>query len=257
MKTIEKVEILRFIPIVLTIFIICTAGILSIEENYAATYDNKNQVLKLINHERSKYDMSELTIDPELSTAASIRAEEISVYMSHTRPDGRKWSTVSSKANGENLGAGQKTPEEVVKSWMASPGHRSNILNPNFKTVGVGYLTNTGQYKNYWTLTFGGLTPKKIVLKEISGLKASSNKNQVTLTWNYQTSSQSNGYGVFSYNKKTKKYNLIKTVSTIHNINKITGLKSNTNYKFKIASYKTVNNKNYYTPGVLINIKTK
>ncbi|NJR62658.1 MAG: hypothetical protein HC769_29995, partial [Cyanobacteria bacterium CRU_2_1] len=48
----------------------------------------------------------------------------------------------------ENVAQGQKTPSEVVRSWMKSPGHRQNILNPNFTEIGVGYS------QNYWTQVF-------------------------------------------------------------------------------------------------------
>ncbi|BDG35019.1 CAP domain-containing protein [Saccharococcus caldoxylosilyticus] len=40
---------------------------------------------------------------------------------------------------GENIAAGQRTPQEVVNAWMNSPGHRANILNKNFTHIGVGY----------------------------------------------------------------------------------------------------------------------
>ncbi|MNR50485.1 Cysteine-rich secretory protein family protein [compost metagenome] len=42
---------------------------------------------------------------------------------------------------GENIAKGQRTPEEVVKDWMNSPGHRKNILNPHYTMIGVGYFS--------------------------------------------------------------------------------------------------------------------
>ncbi len=53
---------------------------------------------------------------------------------------------------GENIAMGQKTPEEVVNAWMNSEGHRANILNPNYNTIGVGYVSQG----NYWTQEFIG-----------------------------------------------------------------------------------------------------
>jgi uncharacterized protein YkwD len=50
---------------------------------------------------------------------------------------------------------GQQTPQEVVKAWMNSEGHRKNILNPNFTHIGVGYAKGgTGRF--YWTQMFIG-----------------------------------------------------------------------------------------------------
>ncbi|WP_342190492.1 CAP domain-containing protein [Paenibacillus macquariensis] len=64
---------------------------------------------------------------------------------------GVKW-----RAYGENIAAGQTTPEEVTRVWMNSPGHRANILDPRFTDIGVGYVagTATSQYRTYWTQLF-------------------------------------------------------------------------------------------------------
>jgi len=60
---------------------------------------------------------------------------------------------ISWRAWGENIAAGQRTPEIVVDAWMNSPGHRANILSPNFSKIGVGYVTNSSG-RPYWTQIF-------------------------------------------------------------------------------------------------------
>jgi uncharacterized protein YkwD len=55
---------------------------------------------------------------------------------------------------GENLAAGQTSPEQVVTQWMNSPGHRENMLQERFTEVGVG-LREGGDYGLYWVLEFG------------------------------------------------------------------------------------------------------
>jgi uncharacterized protein YkwD len=60
----------------------------------------------------------------------------------------------------ENAAGGQATPELVVDSWMNSPDHRKNILNCNYKDIGVGYYylqndTGVKNYHHYWTQVFG------------------------------------------------------------------------------------------------------
>jgi uncharacterized protein YkwD len=54
----------------------------------------------------------------------------------------------------ENIAAGHRSPADVVKGWMNSPGHRANILNCGFTQIGVGYATG-GTHGTYWTQNFG------------------------------------------------------------------------------------------------------
>ena len=117
------------------------------------------QVLKLVNTERKKVGLTELTWDDTVATAAMTRSKEIEKSFSHTRPDGRNFGTaitdlgITYRGAGENIAWGQKTPEAVMNAWMNSEGHRANILNPNFKKLGVGYRTDS-QRTPYWTQLF-------------------------------------------------------------------------------------------------------
>jgi hypothetical protein len=57
---------------------------------------------------------------------------------------------------GENIAAAYPDPQAVVRAWMASPGHRANILNPAFTHLGIGAAVNPGsRWGYYWTLDFG------------------------------------------------------------------------------------------------------
>ena len=57
---------------------------------------------------------------------------------------------------GENIAGGQKTLDEVMSAWLASPGHCENIMNPNYTEVGVAIVTNSeSTYGIYWTQNFG------------------------------------------------------------------------------------------------------
>lgn len=117
------------------------------------------QVVKLVNEERMKAGLSALSMEEDISSAALIRSKEIETSFSHTRPDGRTFSTVLTdngikyKGSGENIAWGQSTPEEVVTAWMNSSGHRANILNAKFTKIGVGHYQNTSG-RNYWTQLF-------------------------------------------------------------------------------------------------------
>ena len=74
-------------------------------------------------------------------------------YFSHTGKNGSKpWDraeTFGYEANsmGENIAAGHRTSEQAVQGWIDSPGHRTNLLNPNYTELGVGYyLLGVGYY---------------------------------------------------------------------------------------------------------------
>lgn len=118
------------------------------------------EVLQLVNKERAKVGARPLHLNDELMAGAKIRAEEITRHFSHDRPDGKSCFTVLRNRNrtlGENIAAGNPTPEEVVDSWMHSPGHRANILNKDFKELGVGYCyKDNSTYKHYWIQMFRG-----------------------------------------------------------------------------------------------------
>lgn len=117
------------------------------------------QVADLVNAERAKAGLSPLTLDKEISSAALIRTKEIETSFSHTRPDGRKFSTVLTdkgirfRGAGENIAWGYVSPEKVMEAWMNSEGHRANILDPDYKKIGVGHNKNSAG-TNYWTQLF-------------------------------------------------------------------------------------------------------
>jgi len=57
---------------------------------------------------------------------------------------------------GENIAGGQGSIQEAITAWLASPAHCTNIMNPNFKEIGVAVITNSSsEYGIYWTQSFG------------------------------------------------------------------------------------------------------
>ena len=87
------------------------------------------QVVELVNQERTKAGLNAVTLDQNIASAALVRAKEIETSFSHTRPNGSKFSTalteqgVTFKGAGENIAWGQKSPEAVMQAWMNSEGH--------------------------------------------------------------------------------------------------------------------------------------
>lgn len=123
-----------------------------------SAYEQK--VVDLTNQERAKNGLPALKVDLTLSKMAREKSRDMSAngYFSHTSPtygspfDMMKKYGISYHYAGENIAMGQRTPEEVVKAWMNSEGHRKNILSSNFNYIGVGYVSQG----NYWTQEFIG-----------------------------------------------------------------------------------------------------
>lgn len=117
------------------------------------------EVVDLVNAERAKEGLAPLTINTKVQAAAQVRAKECEQRFSHTRPNGTSFATalkeqnVSYRSAGENIAWGQKTPKEVVTAWMNSSGHRANIMNAGFTTIGVGYYENA-RGTDYWCQLF-------------------------------------------------------------------------------------------------------
>lgn len=117
------------------------------------------QVLALVNAQRARAGLGSLSLDPEASKAAGVRAREIQISFSHTRPDGRDFSTALSeagasfRASGENIAYGQRSAEQVMDVWMNSAGHRANILNPGYSRIGIGHVKDS-RGVDHWVQLF-------------------------------------------------------------------------------------------------------
>ncbi len=116
-------------------------------------YGNAQGVVNQVNQERAKRGLRTLRVDPALTAAAQKRAMEIIQKFSHTRPDGTRWSTVSSRAYAENIARGQKTVDKVMAAWLTSSGHRANILRASYGSIGVACVKSGNIY--HWVQLFG------------------------------------------------------------------------------------------------------
>lgn len=137
-----------------------TVKITCAQTNYAFELS----VMKLINAERAKAGLSALSYQPQLAEAAHLYSADMACnnYLSHTGRDGSHFIERAGRQGytfeygGENLGGGYSTPEEVVKGWMNSPGHKANILDEHYVDMGVGYAYySQSDYVAYWAAEFG------------------------------------------------------------------------------------------------------
>ena len=117
-------------------------------------------VLALVNTERSAAGCPAIAWDETLAQVARLHSADMAArdYMDHTNPDGLgpfdRATAAGTTASAENIAAGQRTAADVMASWMASPGHRANILNCSLTRLGVG-VGYGGSYGITWTQLFG------------------------------------------------------------------------------------------------------
>ncbi|MES9609246.1 CAP domain-containing protein [Actinomadura sp. NPDC000929] len=122
------------------------------------------EVVSLTNAHRASHGLRPLADDPRLTAAAQAYSEDMAVrrFYSHTSPEGTQpWDRARAAGSthlgiGENIACGQRSPAEVVQGWMDSPGHRANILKPDFTHIGVGFQGG-GTAGTYWTQLFGSV----------------------------------------------------------------------------------------------------
>lgn len=142
-------------PIVAVPMADCSTGrCLAPVRNLSTTINNTVQavggaidgLLGLHNRERAAHGLPPLRYDPGLSSQS----------LRHSQQQANARSMHHSKGGfaAENVAAGQRSEQEVVRDWMNSPGHRKNILDPNLSTVGFGQVTGPDG-RIYWTAQFG------------------------------------------------------------------------------------------------------
>ncbi|WPB88800.1 CAP domain-containing protein [Streptomyces malaysiensis] len=123
-----------------------------------------SEVIALTNAERAAARLAPLAPDPRLAAAAQAHSDDMVArdFYSHTGPEGHQpWDRARAagathRGIGENIACGQRSPAEVVRGWMDSPGHRANILKPDFTHIGVGHATGS-RAGTYWTQVFGAV----------------------------------------------------------------------------------------------------
>ena len=129
--------------------------------NIDAVKAQENEVIRLVNVERSKQGLPALKANWELSRVARYKSQDMinKGYFDHTSPTyGSPFKMMETfgikfSAAGENIAYGQRTPQEVMNAWMNSPGHRSNILSSSYSEIGVGVAKNKNGVL-YWTQMF-------------------------------------------------------------------------------------------------------
>ena len=116
--------------------------------DYTGSVEN---LLQILNQDRIKYGLKPLAPNPKLEAAAEAKAKDIlkNNYFAHVSPTGREpWDFIKGQGfkyafAGENLAINYTNPYELENDFMASPGHRENLLSPLFTEVGIAVLSGT------------------------------------------------------------------------------------------------------------------
>ncbi|MFD9071299.1 CAP domain-containing protein [Streptomyces lasiicapitis] len=118
------------------------------------------EVLTLVNQERALAGCRPVRADPGLAALAGDFSDDMAKrgFFAHTDPDGATpWDRAEkvgiADLGGENIARGQANAQSVMDAWMNSPGHRANILNCDYQTMGVGAHFAPGG--PWWTQDFG------------------------------------------------------------------------------------------------------
>ncbi|MGK5548546.1 CAP domain-containing protein [Streptomyces sp. URMC 127] len=118
------------------------------------------ELLALVNKERAKAGCRPLRASAQLTRLAQSFSDDMARrgFFSHTDPDGHTpWDRAATRGirnlGGENIARGHPDARAVMDAWMHSAGHRANILNGEYRTLGIGL--NTSGSGPWWTQDFG------------------------------------------------------------------------------------------------------
>lgn len=144
-------------------------------------------IIASTNMQRMAKGLNEATLNTKLSDAASAKLQDMfsKQYFGHVSPDGKEpsyWAEYASyayKLIGENLAMGYFSDDnDLVTAWMNSPGHRENILKPEFTEIGIAVRKGTFDGNETWIAVqiFG--RPMPVCVPILESIKTQITENQ-------------------------------------------------------------------------------
>lgn len=130
-------------------------------------YNYVNEILELVNQERAGKGLAALKLDESLLEMAMQRAAEISLYYSHTRPDGTPCFTISNRGTrrSENIAVSYQKPKSVMAAWLSSEGHYANIMDAEVTSIGIGcFMDSEGTWN--WVQFFDNEAASEPVISD-------------------------------------------------------------------------------------------
>ncbi|MFF4924502.1 CAP domain-containing protein [Kitasatospora sp. MY 5-36] len=124
--------------------------------------DFRSEMLNAVNAERGRVGAPPVRLDDRLSAAAQRHANDMASHdlTQHNGTDGSSpWDRIAaagfvSRSSAENVTPSNSVPE-AMQMWMNSPGHRVNILNPDYNYIGIGYAPRQRGNWGRYVQTFG------------------------------------------------------------------------------------------------------
>jgi uncharacterized protein YkwD len=120
---------------------------------------NSADIIEATNKERVAAGLPPLAISAKLNSSAALKVDDMisRQYFEHTSPTGEGVSDLGARVGydyvvmGENLALGSFTSaDDIVAAWMASPGHKANILNTRYQDIGVSVKQGMYEGKEVW-----------------------------------------------------------------------------------------------------------
>lgn len=121
-------------------------------------------MIQLTNSERAAAGVPALSTNSRLVLAAQLHANQMAQLqqMEHnlsgatypTPADRLAAAGYAWRTYGENIAFNYRSPEDVVRGWMGSSGHRANILSAAFTEMGAA-VARDAQGRPYWVQVFG------------------------------------------------------------------------------------------------------
>jgi hypothetical protein len=148
-KSLENGAFLAYIAVAIVLKVGLVAFFTEFPKTLFYADITRSAIVALTNESRVSEGLSPLQENPVLERAAAAKAGDLMSkgYFAHTSPDGKSpWYWFSQAGYkyayaGENLAIDFLESADVVKAWLASPGHRANMENPNYKDIGIAVLT--------------------------------------------------------------------------------------------------------------------
>ncbi len=179
-------------------------------------------IISATNIERKKVGLSELIKDPQLSKAAEIKLQDMfqKQYFQHVSPSGDSVSDVVRKTGyeyivvGENLALGVFAGDaQVVAAWMASPGHKKNILDTRYQEIGLAVGQGMYQGREQWLIVQHFAKPLSSCASPNGGLKTTVDSQKAAISVLESkitvTRSQIDGLTGDAYVEKANEYNAL------------------------------------------------
>jgi len=193
------------------------------EEEDLSAYLTRSKVIYWTNLQREEFGLPPLKENIKLNTAAAIKVRDMfeDQYFTHISPSGEEVGDLVKIVKyefiiiGENLALGNyKDDLTLVQAWMESPGHRENILNPNYQEIGVAVEKGMFEGKMTWmAVQHFGLPlsacpqPDETLQKEIKVMESEINQlEEILKSLQIEIKNIRPKRGTF-YNQKIEEYN--------------------------------------------------